>query len=141
MLRPLNALPLDDILTYQHDDLIGYFCHHHPSYSFLEAKELFSDLLAWMWLQQQRQSMGKKTYLFGPLLVLDDMWHVFILHTRDYMTFCERYFGEYFHHEIEPIGSEHQVEEDELTDFLEDCFNYLGASWVERRFHESLGLG
>ena len=30
---------------------------------------------------------------------MDDFWHAFILHTREYMDFCQRHFGHYFHHE------------------------------------------
>jgi hypothetical protein len=26
------------------------------------------------------------------------MWHEFILFTKDYSDFCEKYFGEYMHH-------------------------------------------
>src|SRR5579864_3397426 len=29
---------------------------------------------------------------------IDDMWHEFILFTRDYTDFCQQYFGEYVHH-------------------------------------------
>lgn len=29
---------------------------------------------------------------------LDDVWHVFILHTQEYMDFCDQYIGGYCHH-------------------------------------------
>ena len=29
---------------------------------------------------------------------LDEMWHTFLLFTRDYADFCERYFGFFLHH-------------------------------------------
>jgi hypothetical protein len=29
---------------------------------------------------------------------LDDMWHVTVLHTRNYSAFCNEIFGEYIHH-------------------------------------------
>lgn len=122
------------LLQYENTTVVSHFCHYHPEFSLSETQELFKDLLAWMWLNKQRNLQGKKTYLFGPLLPLDELWHTFILHTRDYISFSETYFGEYFHHEVEPPGFEHIVEEDELTDFLQDCFVYLDSSWVERRF-------
>ncbi len=124
-------------LQYKNTSVVTSFCHDHPEYSLVESQVLFDDLLGWMWLNQQRHKMGKKTYLFGPLLILDEMWHTFILHTRDYVEFSMRYFGEYFHHEVEPVGFEHLVEEDELTDFLDDCFLYLDEAWVERRFSKA----
>jgi len=67
-------------------------------------------------------------------LVLDELWHAFILHTRDYFDFSLRYFGDYFHHDIEPLQFEHQLDEQELNDFLADCFQFLDGDWVKRRF-------
>jgi hypothetical protein len=125
---------LSRLKNYINSAVIDYFCHHHPEFSEADGHQLFTDLLVWMWLKHQRAREGKATYLFGPLLILDEMWHVFILHTRDYMHFSLNYFGEYVHHEVEPIGLEHRVEEDELRDYLHDCFKYLDKSWVERRF-------
>jgi hypothetical protein len=33
-----------------------------------------------------------------PSKVADDLWHAFILHTRDYERFCGKAFGRFFHH-------------------------------------------
>ncbi|MCL9684785.1 hypothetical protein [Legionella maioricensis] len=126
------------LLQYKNEQVVTHFCHFHPAFSLSEAQQLFEDLLAWMGLSWQRTLLGKKTYLFGPLLIMDEMWHTFILHTQDYYHFSMTYFGEYVHHHVEPIGFEHVLEEDELTDFLQDCFNYLDAAWVERRFSGAL---
>ncbi|MFT4058992.1 MAG: hypothetical protein QM652_05525 [Legionella sp.] len=125
---------LATILSYRNPEVVAYFCHHHPEYSLVEGEKLFTDLLSWMWLNLQRATQDKKTYLFGPLLVLDKLWHCFILHTRDYCDFSMRYLGTYFHHDIEPIGFEHRIEEKELRDYLQDCFHYLGEEWVTRCF-------
>ncbi|KTD37544.1 hypothetical protein Lmor_0407 [Legionella moravica] len=129
---------LHDLKRYKNQNVINYFCYHHPECSLDDGQCLFEDLLSWLWLNYQRSKNGKLTYLFGPLLVLDEMWHIFILHTRDYIDFSMHYFGEYIHHEIEPIGFEHIIEEDELTDFLHDCFEYLDQDWVARRFSSAL---
>ncbi|TAL64273.1 MAG: hypothetical protein EPN84_03650 [Legionella sp.] len=129
---------LKQLLSYKNYQVLAYFCHHHPDYSLEEGQQLFEDFLAWIWLNLQRSQQGKKTLLFGPLLVLDELWHAFILHTRDYHDFCLDYLGAYFHHDIEPIGFEHHLQEDELSDFLEDCFLYLDEAWVNRRFAGAL---
>lgn len=125
---------LSELLNYKNDKIVAHFCSTHPEYSVPEGQMLFEDLLGWMWLNKQRNLLGKKTYLFGPLLIIDEMWHSFILHTRDYIDFSMKYFGEYFHHEVEPLGFEHILDEEELTDYLEDCFKYLNKEWVARRF-------
>ncbi len=125
---------LSDLLDYKNNRVICYFCHHHPDISTAQAQQLLSDLLAWMWLNAYRKKNHQKSYFFGPILILDSLWHSFILHTTDYCTFCEAFFGQYFHHFIEPIGEEHVLTADELSSFLQDCFEHLGEAWVERYF-------
>jgi len=128
----IPALPT--LLDYKNPQVVAHFCHKNPQYSLEEGQQLFTDLLQWMWLRQQRAKFQKKTYLFGPLIIIDELWHDFILHTQDYHSFCTQYFGSYFHHEVEPLGFEHHLDQNELNDFLQDCFTYLDADWVERRF-------
>ncbi|STY30566.1 Uncharacterized conserved protein [Legionella wadsworthii] len=129
---------LSAVLEYKNKKVVEYFCHHNPELSEQEVQTLFTDLLAWIWLKVQRDQNGKKTYLFGPLLILDQLWHTFILHTRDYIYFSNQYFNTYVHHDIEPPGQEHVMEEDEISDFLQDCFTYLGSEWITRRFATAL---
>jgi hypothetical protein len=129
---------LSKILTYTNQSVITHFCQQNPEYSLQEGQELFQDLLAWFWLKYQRSKRDKATYLFGPLLVLDELWHIFILHTRDYTNFSLHYFGEYVHHDPEPVGFEHVLNEEEISDYLMDCFNYLDEEWMARRFAEAL---
>ncbi len=129
---------LSALLDYKNKVVVNHFCHHHPEFSEQEGQALLEDLLAWMWLNVQRAKQGKKTYLFGPLLILDELWHTFILHTRDYVDFSIRYFDTYLHHDVESIGQEHIMEEEELTEYLHDCFTYLGSEWVARRFATAL---
>ena len=37
-------------------------------------------------------------YVSMPSQVVDDLWHEFILHTRDYQAFCNEAFGQFLHH-------------------------------------------
>ena len=125
---------LSSLMRYTNDTVVAQFCHRFPEYSFQQAQLLFQDLLAWLWFRKQRTREKKNTYLFGPLLIMDELWHIFILHTRDYVDFSNCYFGGYVHHDPEPIGFEHVLSEEELADYLEDCFKYLDQQWIERRF-------
>lgn len=134
-LLSLIQLPLlAQLLNYKNEKLIHYYCYHHPEINEDQAEHLFQDLLGWMWLNRYRQANNRQTHLFGPLLRLDEIWHSFILHTQDYFSFCLHYFGDYFHHHIEPPGFEHELSEEELADFLSDCFDYLGEDWINRQF-------
>ncbi len=131
----LRPETLARVLQYKNTAVVNSFLQQNPGFTTARAELLFQDLRAWMWLAAQRKTQGKKTLLFGPLLALDSIWHVFILHTRDYMKFSEHYFGEYFHHDIEPVGHEHFLEEEECFIFLEECMDHLGEAWVERCFN------
>jgi hypothetical protein len=132
---------ISTLLKYKNDSLIHYYCHHHSDITKSMANQYFVDLLAWLWLNAYRQHQKKRTYLFGPLLVLDELWHAFILHTRDYHEFCEAFFSSYIHHDIELPGQEHQLSAEEIEDFLEDSFNFLGEAWVLRYFSDLLDEG
>lgn len=125
---------LETVLAYKNEKLIAYFCDKYPSIATEEANQLFEDLLRWMWLTLYRKTQAKQTKLFGPLLPLDEIWHAFILHTRDYQAFCETYLGTFFHHDVELSGQECSLSEEELEGFLQDCFAWIGEAWVERYF-------
>ncbi len=131
--RQLTLPDLKDILSYQHQGVIKRFCYDF-SCSDSRIQEDFNDLLAWLWLSVKRHQAGDKTFLFGPLKRLDDLWHVFILHTRDYIDFCHHFFGEYIHHEVEPPGEEYQLNEPDLEEFLSDAYDCLGEAWVMKWF-------
>ena len=40
--------------------------------------------------------------MVGEAFVIDEMWHVFLLFSRDYAEFCSRYFPEFVHHVPKP---------------------------------------
>ncbi len=41
---------------------------------------------------------AKKRLASMPSQIVDDLWHEFILYTRNYQAFCNRAFGRYLHH-------------------------------------------
>ncbi len=38
----------------------------------------------------------------SPSLTIDEAWHAFILHTRDYAEYCQEQFGRFIHHQPTP---------------------------------------
>ncbi|MHB1948344.1 MAG: glycine-rich domain-containing protein [Gammaproteobacteria bacterium] len=125
---------LAELLNYENNLVIQQYCKDNPTDSPDEAKQIFKDLLAWLWLNAYRKQKNLQTHMFGPLLKLDRMWHIFILHTRSYTDFCEHFFSGYFHHEVE----ERTLSSAELEDFLSDCYDHLGIEWIMRYFSECL---
>lgn len=125
---------LTDVVAYQHEGVIKRFCYDNPGFSSEQIQQDFQDLLAWLWLNVKRRKSGYKTYMFGPLKHLDNLWHLFILHTRDYFDFCHQFFNEYIHHDTEPPGEEYFLTEADLEKFLSDAYDQLGQAWVTKWF-------
>ncbi len=125
---------LNIILTYQNNLVIQQFCQEYPDKTVEQAQQIFHDLLAWLWLSEHRNQKQLKSHMIAPLHILDKMWHVFILHTRSYTDFCQQYFQRYLHHEVEHHGSEHLMSAEELTEYLNDAYEYLGEAWLLRNF-------
>jgi hypothetical protein len=49
-----------------------------------------------------------------PSQVVDDLWHEFILYTKNYSTFCQQAFGRYMHHTPAAVLGENQRNNDGL---------------------------
>jgi hypothetical protein len=125
---------LSSLQAYRNDAVVREFSVNHPAILPEDAAQCFQDLLGWLWLSVYRLQTDRKTHLISALKRLDSMWHVFILHTRAYMQFCETYFGAYFHHEVEPDVNPEELSEEELSDYLADCYDHLGEAWITRNF-------
>ena len=55
----------------------------------VQAHTAIDDMLAWL---HNPTSSGP------PSEIIDEAWHAFILHTRDYITYCFAHFGHLIHH-------------------------------------------
>lgn len=134
----MNLPNLSSVLAYENDAVVRRYCTEHPQVSYEAAQQIFKDLLAWLWLSEHRLSRHLTSHMIAPLAMLDEMWHIFILHTRNYTEFCQQYFHRYLHHEVEHASAEYHVASDALTSYLEECYEYLGEGWLTRNFREIL---
>jgi hypothetical protein len=67
---------------------------HHPGLS-LKDCQLVAQALRQFFLANLKS--GRVTVAM-PSLVVDELWHEFILYTRNYEAFCQRAFGRFLHH-------------------------------------------
>lgn len=74
--------------------LIERLAEHHPTLTSDEI-ELVSRGLR-QFFRAYLHSSGRAIAM--PSRVVDDLWHEFILFTRDYQLFCQRAFGRFLHH-------------------------------------------
>lgn len=97
---PRKLAPLSEVVRYRNARLVKYFAEEH-NLSASESKALFDDLKKWLWLCANRDTKAQ-VHFFNDLRVLDLYWHTFLLFTRDYVEFCNRYFGAVVMHDPQP---------------------------------------
>jgi hypothetical protein len=90
---------LDDVLAYENSDIVHRF-HKAYGISREEAADIFMQVKKWLWLANLRRQSGLDggLHIDMSLVVIDEMWHNFVLFTKEYSAFCQRYFGYYLHH-------------------------------------------
>lgn len=141
---------LEEILSYEHPAVVRRFKKDHPDKAD-QAEQLFLDLLQFFWAskrhaldRQHNPSQDDLDFVFimdEEMREIDQMWHVFLLYTKDYMDFCEKYFGEYLHHlpDIVPTFQKGSFEfEGNLNKFLNYVYDLLGEGVVRRWFAQSV---
>lgn len=111
--RALRFCSVEEAIAYQNDDILHRFTKVWDV-NFEEAEDLFLEIKKWLWLcsQPKEQGLGIST----PLLILDEMWHNFILFTAEYTEYCYSHFGRYIHHaptsqsEIDAYKEQREIE-------------------------------
>src|SRR5262249_53715287 len=89
--------PLAEVLAYRHPGVVRrYAREQHASRE--EAEEVFQETLRWLYLCGSGLREDFACAMTPEIAKLDEMWHTFLMLTRDYADFCERYFGFFLHH-------------------------------------------
>lgn len=88
--------PLTRVVAYKNCEVVRRFREQYPV-SEREGEEIFRETKKWLWLLSVASPPGRLS-VTDPILVLDEMWHAFLMYTRDYEDFCQRYFGRFLHH-------------------------------------------
>lgn len=100
---------LSDVLSYKNEDVIDRFVAMYDI-EHEEAAKIFDETLKWLWLGNKMNGV----FIDDSTLIIDEMWHNFILFTQDYGDFCMNKFGRYIHH---------QPEKRKKQDWYENSFN------------------
>lgn len=91
---------LAEVLQYRNDDIVERF-QETWDLPIDECQELFVDMLRWLWLAvaANEQPQPVPLAISQSTKLIDEMWHTFILFTKEYHEFCDKYFGRYVHHD------------------------------------------
>ena len=140
---------LDDVVAYENRPVVKRFQKDFPNKAD-RAEAIFKDLMRFFWASKkhdQDQTSNPDDPSFDFIFIMDEemreidqMWHVFLLYTNDYMDFCQKYFGVYLHHLpdiVETLPDNPAPFEKNLEKFLSYVYDNLGEDTVERWFAES----
>lgn len=86
---------LGDVLRYRNEEVVFRFAADF-GVSHADAEEVFLETKRWLWLCATHPSLALP--LFSEARAIDEMWHTFLLFSRDYAAFCEEHFGAFVHH-------------------------------------------
>lgn len=104
--------------------LIRRFCLEHQVTE-CDAKEVFQETKKFLVL-----CANDRTSAYSPSKKVDEMWHQFILHSRDYFRFCDL-VGGYIHHQ--PSQSRQHQGYTKTLEELRTIFGEINADyWGEK---------
>jgi hypothetical protein len=92
----VSRATLERALAYQNDSIPRRFVDEWDI-ELDESRALFDDVKRWLYLCGLDEP-GLAPMIYGPLSILDEAWHNFVLFTPEYTAYCRDVFGRYIHH-------------------------------------------
>lgn len=142
--------PLDEVLEYTNVNVVDRFKENHPKDAY-RAEQLFTEMLRYLWLCEKhswdtQNNPKDRALAFVPVMheemrAMDNMWHEFILLTREYADFCHKHFGRFLHHEPNMRRQLAYLETEfveSLQLFLQYIYEVLGEETVRLWFQDHL---
>lgn len=140
---------LNNLLQYKNFNVLNRYKIDYKS-NVLSPEVAMSELLKFLWLTQKHKFDKEQFFsnldlefscaIHQEMSEIDDMRHTFLLFTKDYMTFCENFFGCYIHH-IPTTESDTCITKSEFEEtfprYLSYIYDHLGEETVLRWFNAS----
>ena len=144
-----NFPTLDQVLGYKNSSVCQRYQKDYPQNA-LAAEQALAELIKYLWLGQ-KQAHDQKSHpedeslyfmcaMHAEMKEIDDMWHTFLLFTRDYEVFCKTYFEVFIHHI--PTTEDADMPKDyemDLTRYLSYAYDHLGEETLCLWFAEQCG--
>lgn len=136
---------LEKLLEYKNPAVLKLYVQNYPNNK-LAPEQAFEEVLKYLWLSQkhaldlkeeQNNEFPSECFMPRSMQEIDEMWHEFILFTKDYTTFCTTYFGQYMHHapnifdNIPRVRAEVEVDVEKLIHYI---YDHLGENTVRTWF-------
>jgi hypothetical protein len=135
---------LSAILQYRNEDILSRFIDLFDVTE-AEAEDIFTETKKFLFICRQ-----PGVFIPDELLIVDEMWHNFILFTATYHEFCTHHFGCYLHHlpasKAEKTKHREQLAanaeaarkdfKEKLTAFMAVTYDQLGSDTVVKWFQQ-----
>ena len=146
-----QSCDLETALEFENDHLIidGFMKRYNVDLE--EAASILQETKKWLWIAAKASDEEKFSLsIEKPLAVIDEMWHNFILHTRQYHKYCMDKFKRFIHHDPTPSSekvkfqqrvAENPTEEvkkwkDRYQQQLSYIYDHLGPETVIKWYEE-----
>lgn len=139
---------LEDLIKFKHAGVVKRFQKEFPKMAH-DAAVIFEDLMRFFWASYrhaqdleaapEREDLNFIYIMDEEMKPIDQMWHIFLLYTQDYMDFCQQYFGRYLHHLpdiVDGMEDDREKFEQNLEKFLNYTFDLLGEDTLRRWYAE-----
>ena len=139
---------LNKLMNYQNEKIFSRYYLDYP-YTELQAEEALKELMKFIWLSIKHRSekmlrpnnnlLNFSCTIHSEMSDIDNMWHTFLLFTKDYHEFCNAYLdGVFFHHEpiisVDGMVLDENYEQ-ELTLYLSYIYDNLGEDTLIKWFN------
>src|SRR5215207_9356064 len=121
-LTAMSTIMLSELMQYRNEDVLSRFTDL-MDVTDEEAEDIFAETKKFLFICRQ-----PGVFIPDELLIVDEMWHNFILFTKEYQDFCAFYFGGYLHHTPATRAAKTQHREELAAD----------AATVKNAFNEKL---
>lgn len=128
---------LERILEYRNEEVITAFCDA-LAVERAEAETIFMEMLKFLWLCGVETERSLKT-IDNPIIILDEMWHAFILFTHDYHDFSFKHFGRYLHHSPTTAAEKLAAAQEQSYQYRQNLLNVQRQRYS--RIYDQLGRG
>ncbi|VVC77152.1 hypothetical protein AQUSIP_24790 [Aquicella siphonis] len=138
---------INELLSYTNAKILSRYSKNHPD-SKMSGREALSELMKFIWLccihkvelslRPYDETLHFSCLIYDEMAEIDDMWHIFLLFTRDYQKFCADYLHGYFFHHDPIVSDEIPLNfEINLRRYLEYIHDKLGEEtlikWFEKK--------
>lgn len=143
----MNQTDLNKLINYRNNKIISRYAKDFPA-ARMKAEEALKEFMKFVWLcykhkaekklRSNDSSLNFSCLIHSEMRDIDNMWHTFLLFTKDYQDFCKHFLdGVFFHHEPVISADDNMLDENyehELTLYLSFIYDHLGEDTLLKWF-------